>query len=183
MMTLQRYDFDLIYTSGKYIVLADTLSRAPELNSDTAENTTTEEVETHINMVTVSLPVSDTMLQQIATETTEDPILQKVSHCVNNGWSKGVSPQYFLVWTELCLTKGLLLRKNRIVIPQTMRKDMLQRLHEGHLGVEKCKRRACEAIYWPGINKDIEEIIEKCDICLRHHYKQVKEPMLVADLL
>ncbi|GAA6111806.1 uncharacterized protein K02A2.6-like, partial [Tachysurus ichikawai] len=43
-------------------------------------------------------------------------------------------------------------------------------------------RRAREAIYWPNIKKDIEEMIEKCDICLRHHYKQVKEPMLVADL-
>lgn len=182
MMTLQRYDFDLIYTPGKYIVLADTLSRAPELNSGTAENTAAEDIETHINMVTASLPASDTILQQIVKETAKDSMLHKVSHCVNNGWSKGVCPQFFPVRAELCMSKGLLLRKNRIVIPQTMRKDMLQRLHEGHLGVEKCKRRAREAIYWPGINKDIEEMIEKCDICLRHHYKQVKEPMLVADL-
>ncbi|KAG1938993.1 retrotransposable element [Pimephales promelas] len=182
MMTLQRYDFDLIYTPGKYIVLADTLSRAPELNSDTAENTAEEEIETHINMVTASLPATDTMLQQIVKETAVDSMLLKVAHCVNNGWSKGVCPQFFPVRAELCMSEGLLLRKNRIVIPQTMRKDMLQRLHEGHLGVEKCKRRAREAIYWPGINKDIEETIAKCDICIRHHYKQVKEPMLVAEL-
>ncbi|KAG1940203.1 protein NYNRIN-like [Pimephales promelas] len=133
-------------------------------------------------MVTASLPATDTMLQQIVRETAVDPMLLKVAHCVNNGWSKGVCPQFFPVRAELCMLKGLLLRKNRIVIPQTMHKYMLQRLHEGHLGVEKCKRRAREAIYWPGINKDIEETIAKCDICLRHHYKQVKEPMLVAEL-
>jgi len=133
-------------------------------------------------MVTASLPATDTMLQQIVRETAVDPMLLKVAHCVNNGWSKGVCPQFFPVRAELCMSKGLLLRKNRIVVPHTMHKDMLQHLHEGHLGVEKCKRRAREAIYWPGINKDIEETIAKCDICLRHHYKQVKEPMLVAEL-
>lgn len=85
MMTLQRYDFDLIYTPGKYIVLADTLSRAPALNSDTAKNTAAEDIETHINMVTASLPASDTILQQIVKETAKDPMLHKVFHCVNNG--------------------------------------------------------------------------------------------------
>ncbi|XP_040915366.1 uncharacterized protein K02A2.6-like [Toxotes jaculatrix] len=63
-----------------------------------------------------------------------------------------------------------------------MRQDMLQRIHEGHLGVEKCKRRAREAVYWPGINKDIEEMIQKCETCLKHRYKQTKEPMLITDL-
>lgn len=117
MMTLQRYDFGLKYTPGKYIVLADTLSRAPELNSGTAEHTAAEDIETHINMVTASLPASDTILQQIVKETAKDSMLHKVSHCVNNGWSKGVCPQFFPVRAELCMSKGLLLRKKQDCYP------------------------------------------------------------------
>jgi hypothetical protein len=63
-----------------------------------------------------------------------------------------------------------------------MRKDMLSRIHGGHLGIEKCRARAREAVYWPGINRDIETLISKCDTCQRHRYKQAKEPMLIPEM-
>lgn len=43
MMALQRYDFDLIYSPGKYIVLADALSQAPAPNRDKLVSPVTEE--------------------------------------------------------------------------------------------------------------------------------------------
>lgn len=60
---------------------------------------------------------------------------------------------------------ALLLRGNRIVIPHSLRQVILQRIHEGQLGIEKCKRRARDTVYWPGINKDIENMIGKCETC------------------
>lgn len=50
----------------------------------------------------------------------------------------------------------VLLKKERIVIPQALRMDMFHMIHEGHLGIKKCKRRARDLVFWPGINKDIE---------------------------
>lgn len=79
------------------------------------------------------------------------------------------------------VAKGLLLRDNRIVIPHSLRPEILRRLHEGHLGIEKCKRRARTAVYWPGINKDIENMIGTCETCNKYQNKQAKEPMLVQD--
>lgn len=81
----------------------------------------------------------------------------------------------------MSVVEGLLLRQNRIVIPQALRKEMLRRLHEGHLGAEKCKRRARTAIYWPGINADIDRMVSTCDTCLSHRAKQQKEPMIITD--
>lgn len=146
MMALQRYDFELIYTPGKYIVLADALSRAPAPSRDMPVSSTMDDAETQVNMVTASLPASDVMLQQIAQETAKDPLLQKVSHLIQNGWPKECM-QFYSVRADLCVANGLLLRQNRIVIPLSMCQGILQRIHEGHLVMEKCKRRAREAVY------------------------------------
>lgn len=114
-------------------------------------------------MFTASLPASDVMLQKIAQETAEDPLLQRISDHIQNVRQKGVCPQFYSVRAHLRMANGLVPRQNRIAIPHSIRQDMLQRVNEGHLGVEKCKRRAREAIYWAGINEDIEDMTQKCD--------------------
>lgn len=50
MMEMQRYDFELVYTPGKHLVLADTLSRAP---ADSCLSATDEDTERHLNVVLV----------------------------------------------------------------------------------------------------------------------------------
>lgn len=54
---------------------------------------------------------------------------------------------------------------------------MLQRIHTGHLGMEKCKRRAREVMYWPRINNDIKNVVETCATCLKYRPKQQKETL------
>ena len=46
---------------------------------------------------------------------------------------------YHLVSPELSVNNDLLMRGNRFVIPPTLRQDMLERLHEGHQGITKCR--------------------------------------------
>ncbi len=55
MMRLQRYNMELIYTQGKYIVLADALSRAAIQSGKHAESSTDAEVTHHVNMVAETL--------------------------------------------------------------------------------------------------------------------------------
>ena len=38
-------------------------------------------------------------------------------------------------------------------------------LRQGHLGIEKCKRKACQALFWPLINKELEDMISKRPTC------------------
>ncbi|KAI7804246.1 hypothetical protein IRJ41_003255 [Triplophysa rosa] len=178
-MKLQRYDFDLIYTPGKYIVLADALSRATTQREKSHERSTEADVTLHVNMVADALPVSDAKSKQIAAETEKDKDLQMVIKHLNDGWPRGTCSQYYIIRTELSVVKGLLLRQNRIVIPQSLRPDMMRRLHEGHLGAEKCKRRARTAVYWPRMNGDIDRMVSSCEICLKHQAKQQKEPMII----
>ena len=59
-----------------------------------------------------------------------------------------------------------------------MRKEMLQRIHQGHMGIEKSKRGARDVLYWPGINFQISDMISRCTICLQHQRQNTKEPMI-----
>ena len=58
------------------------------------------------------------------------------------------------------ITKGA-----RLVIPSTLRSMVLEKIHEGHLGIEKCMLKARDSVFWPGISNDIREAVEKCGIC------------------
>ncbi|KAL7834624.1 hypothetical protein SRHO_G00288710 [Serrasalmus rhombeus] len=76
MMKLQRYDFELIYTPGKYIVLAVALSRAPQHCEPHNESSTEKDVNLHVNLVSENLPVSDMKSKRIAVETAKDKEFQ-----------------------------------------------------------------------------------------------------------
>ncbi|XP_033120153.1 uncharacterized protein K02A2.6-like [Anneissia japonica] len=54
---------------------------------------------------------------------------------------------------------------------------MLQQIHKGHLGREKCKRRACEVLYWPNIYKEIDQMVQQFSTCIQYRDKQKTEPL------
>ena len=49
---------------------------------------------------------------------------------------------------------------------------MLQYIHEGHQGRERCLLRARNTVFWPRISYDIQELIERCIICQEHGKSQ-----------
>ena len=58
---------------------------------------------------------------------------------------------------------------------------MLRLLHEGHVGIEKCKQRAREAMYWPSRNADIDILVGRYSTCLTYRDAQHKETILPHD--
>ena len=56
----------------------------------------------------------------------------------------------------------------RIIIPDKKREEILNLIHEGHLGLNKCKMRAKETVYWLGINEQLEQLILNCQLCLKY---------------
>ena len=70
----------------------------------------------------------------------------------------------------------------KIVIPSALRKEMLAKIHTSHLGIVKCKQRAKDVLFWPGMGRDIEELVSKCDICSQHQPSNPKEPMLSEEI-
>ena len=49
---------------------------------------------------------------------------------------------------------------------------MLQYIHDGHQGKERCLLRARNTVFWPKITYDIQDLVERCIICQEHGKSQ-----------
>ena len=78
---------------------------------------------------------------------------------------------------ELSIDNGLLMKGSRIVIPTSQRERTLGNLHTGHPGVQQMTQNAKIAVYWPGINADIEDYCNRCMACLATKPNNAREPM------
>ena len=66
----------------------------------------------------------------------------------------------------------------KLIVPESMRMEMLALLHESHQGIGKSKARAREITYWPGMSKDIEDTITRCSKCAEWRRNNQKEPLI-----
>ena len=52
-------------------------------------------------------------------------------------------------------------------------------IHEGHLGLNKCKLHAKDTVYWPGLNGQLEKLVLNHELCLKYSLSKCKqEPSL-----
>lgn len=79
-------------------------------------------------------------------------------------------------WTRLQLIKGVLHRNviirgqkiNQIVLPVTIRKEVLHQLHDchGHQGIERTYLLLQSRFYWPGMKEDVKDYCTNCKVCV-----------------
>ena len=55
---------------------------------------------------------------------------------------------------------------------------MLEKIHSSHLGIVKYKQRARNVLFWPGMGKNIEDMISQCNTCLECQSSNPKEPLI-----
>ena len=66
---------------------------------------------------------------------------------------------------------------SRIVIIFALRQDVLEKLHEGLQGIVKCRRQAVQSVLWPGLSRNIKELIDNCRVCCQAT-KNHPEPLI-----
>ena len=72
----------------------------------------------------------------------------------------------------LSIKSGLINCGNRIIVPKQMRPEMLQYIHEGHQGKERCLLRARNTVFWPKMTYDVQQFIDKWIICQEYGKSQ-----------
>lgn len=184
LLSLQKYQFTLIYKKGKDLVIADTLSRA--CLPGTADN----EFENNDQICVVAEPhVSDEVMQKIKTETEKDTELQYLKAVILNGWPKNnkslnnfVRP-YVRYKSELTIEDEIIYKGNSCVIPTKLRKMILEKVHYSHLGYNKCVKLAQESVFWPTIKNEIKQMIDRCAVCQKYAPTQKSEPLKSHEIL
>ena len=183
MMRLQKYDVTVTYKKGKDMHLADTLSRAPLQSTASPQ----EDV-AHVHAINY-LPISEDRLKALKKATAEDKVMQELAALTISGWpedKKDVSHGaglYFHFRDEIVCSDGFLLRGERVIVPSSMVSTILEKLHSSHLGIGTCIRRARECIYWPGMTRDIKDLISHCNVCKDVSTSQAPEPMMPHDII
>ena len=131
--------------------------------------------------ITNQLCARSDSLQQIRIATQEDDELALLKHTITQGWSSTIKevPSVLLsYWTfrdELMVEDGIILKGTRIVMPAKKCEAVLKLIHEGHLGLNKCKLQANETVYWPGLNDQLENLVLYCEVCLKYSQSNCKQ--------
>ncbi|KAL1446775.1 hypothetical protein WDU94_005665, partial [Cyamophila willieti] len=185
LLRLFKYDIDVRYKPGSQMFISDTLSRA--FQKDIQSDVKLEEYMVHDVMVcnlSSQLCVSDERKTQLIQETRQDKELQLLKSVLIDGWpnSKNDLPlevrTYWQHRNELTTEDDLIFYNNRVIIPVSLRPKCLVEIHEGHLGIVKCKARARESLFWPTLNFDIQNMIEQCRKCVEFSRNNAKEPLM-----
>ena len=106
----------------------------------------------HIHQITSQFLARSDSLQNLRIATQEDDELALLKHNIMIGWPstiREVPSEIQPYWTfreELTGEDGIVLKGTCIVIPIKKHQAMLNLIHDGHLGLNKCKFRAKDTV-------------------------------------
>lgn len=183
LITVQHLHFHVSHIHGEDNVLSDCLSRNAIRGAPTPE----EQAEYTVCGIMKSYPLD---LREVAANTVEDATLQALITAVQSNWvspsSKALLPYYHIrdqISLKVQNNGTLVVMSNRVVIPQGLRRRLLESVHEGHLGMNKMKAMLRSYAYWPGMTRDIEEFVRKCIPCVTFQQRGDAAPLIpVAEM-
>lgn len=178
---LLNYNIKLEYIPGKYLILADFLSRYFIPTGNTQEDKCfTESI--------MSLSMTNDRKVAFQKSIQNDSILEEIYKFTLLGWPTNCRllnekcRPFFKYRNDIFIEDELLFYNNRLIIPKDMIRSTLILLHESHLGITKTQKRAKELVFWINMNIDIENLISACNICQTFRNKMQKEKLLSHEI-
>ncbi|KAL5475687.1 hypothetical protein EMCRGX_G006136 [Ephydatia muelleri] len=172
-LTLCAFDYDIQYVKGKENILADPLSRLP-LKSAVAQ----AEEQSSYSLLNIRLQDLPLTRRELRKQTASDAVLSQIIKYVERGWpiDKRLIPSGLCTFYEkrdtLSFEEGILLWQGRIIIPDIFRKTVLSMLHDGHPGIWAMRALARFYVWWPSIDKEVEEFVKKCSACQQNRPRE-----------
>ncbi|CAK1600456.1 unnamed protein product [Parnassius mnemosyne] len=144
MLRIQGYDLIVKYKPGKYMYISDALSRAP-LPDLALDDKLDKKILCQVKLIVNSIPISNNKLTLIKNETKKDFDLCTLLNYIKLGWPHDKCnvienlKKYWSLKNELYVVDDVIFRDNVVLVPRSLRTDMLKIVHEGHLGIDRCK--------------------------------------------
>ena len=192
ILKLQPYEFTVEYKPGDNNP-ADYLSHHPDkINEQSGRE---EKVaDEYINYIFTNAVPKALTPEEVMVATKADATLQAVISALNTGKWYVTEPTGDIdmdtfnalarLRTDLVSANAgnTLMRGTRIVIPQCLQRRVVNLAHEGHQGVIKTKKLLREKVWFPGIDKLVEECVANCIPCQASTHVKTREPLRMTNL-
>ncbi|XP_037780967.1 uncharacterized protein K02A2.6-like [Penaeus monodon] len=187
-----------MWRAGKELCIPDALSRSPVSHPTVEDGIFNTEMDTSVKIAALhavkSVQASDAIdeqedlfMEELRMAASKDASYEELLHHVKSGFPNdrynlpSTLRPYWKIRNELYNDGDLVLYGPRVVVPASLRRSTLARLHDCHSDVEATKCRAQQTVFWPGINADIVNTVRACEPCQRLQPSQQQEPLLLED--
>ena len=183
---IHQYRVQIIYKPDPEIFIADWLLRH---NHTEGKDKPIKDMDIQVDTMQTAMDMPECIsMAEIQQALSLDNHLQQLKGIIITGWPDSrdelcvdLQP-YWSYRDELAVIDGIILKGRCIIMPNSVREQVLNQLHKNHMGIEKTKLLAQECVYWPSINADIERYIKQCPTCLKYQQMQPKEQILHHDI-
>ena len=118
-----------------------------------------------VHTVLQSLVITDRRLESVRHATSGDSQMRTLKQTILQGWPEtraDCNKSVVEFWNhrdELSAAGDLIFRGQTLVIPKPLRQQMIESIHTGHMGTQKCIQRAKDVMFWPGMTKEITDFV------------------------
>ncbi|XP_032778719.2 uncharacterized protein K02A2.6-like [Daphnia magna] len=192
---MQRYSFTVRWIPGKENLMADALSRAPvhlaSPNDELAE--VPPSADACISLLAAITgsddSLSDPLLKEIVLTTATDPVMKALREMILAGFPNdkcnlllGPLPlrPFWCIRCRLSIdeSENLIMLGPRVVIPEAVRRKVLDKFLLMHQGATKLRQRAHLTMFWPSMDNDVVTAARTCHTCTEYLPSHPPEPLL-----
>ena len=181
------FDFEIVHKPGAYNI-ADYLSRHPMEDNTVIDDE--DAIESHVYFISGhAIPKSMTR-DEIVECTNNDSVLPKLRQIIqgevrfgDNEFTKSIERDFGRVFGELSVTEdGLVMRGERLVLPEKLQSRALKIAHEGHQGKTKTKSLLRTKVWFPKMDNMVEQMVQDCLACQLEGGGSSPQPLQMSKL-
>ena len=184
-INLQGYNFEVEHIPGKSNP-ADFISRRPQQNS--RHDITVKrarELEKHVHLIVRNNLFDAVTFEEVQEETRHDKDMLLLKKAISTG-KPNLLPEKLKsckrIFNALSIVDDVIMKSNKIFIPEKLRKRVITAGHDGHQGIEKTKDLLRSKVWYPGIDNDATKAVSSCRPCQASVDVKTREPLIMSDL-
>ncbi|EFP11683.1 hypothetical protein CRE_27751 [Caenorhabditis remanei] len=183
-ITLLSYNFDISYVSTAKFAKADWLSRMiqnyPRDENDVviAEIRNEDDFEDEFPKAELYPVTAEDIKAASETDPEVSTVMKLVRH---DSWKPKPHSDVEKYWhrykDRLKILQHCLLLDDRVVVPRKLQNAVLSLLHEGHPGIIKMKQKARAFVFWRGLDREVERMVQHCSRCQEQSKMPIVAPL------
>ena len=174
-----RYQYRIVHIPGVRQAAADAVSRHPVSKATPLQ--LPDDMVSQIESESVNI-ITSVSWNDIRQATSSDQKMRELIEFIEEGFpeDRNELPEelrpYFQYREHLTSFDGVILYRDRVIIPPSLRPTVLDALHSAHQGISHMCSRAESSFFWPGMTPAITEMRERCQECNRMAPSQPSAP-------